>query len=158
MTKKKIFTLFSILVILDAITKYVVVSRLTQFDTIVVIPHFFNIVLVRNRGIAFGLFSGIGKFYKNIVLILIALFVVYFLFGFLRETGNKVLYFSVTMIIAGIVGNIIDRLINGSVIDFIDLYIKRFHWPSFNLADIYITVGIVIILIFLIRDWKSANA
>ncbi len=157
MKKKLFFASFSLLVFLDLITKYLVVSKLTQFDTIVIIPHFLNIVLVRNRGIAFGMFSSVNGLYKNIILFVIAVVVTYFLFDFFKNLESSFLCISVSMIVAGVVGNIIDRFINGSVIDFIDVYYKKFHWPSFNFADIYITVGIFLVVVILIKDWKKIN-
>ncbi len=158
MSKKLFFTSFSLLVFIDLITKYFVVSKLTQFDTIVIIPHFFNIVLVRNKGIAFGLFSEVNGIFKDVILFLIAILVMYFLIDFLKNVKSKALCVSIAMIVAGVVGNILDRLINGSVIDFIDLYFKKFHWPSFNFADIYITLGIFSVMVILIKDWKKLNA
>jgi len=110
------------------------------------INSFLNFSLVLNNGIAFGLFSLEKNFYYNIltsIIILIAIFIIFL--GY--RAPNLIEKLSYLMIAGGASGNIFDRLYYSSVVDFIDITINNFHWFIFNVADIFITLGIVILLI-----------
>jgi len=110
------------------------------------INSFLNFSLVLNDGIAFGLFSLEKNFYYNIltsIIILIAIFIIFL--GY--RAPNLIEKLSYLMIAGGASGNIFDRLYYSSVVDFIDITINNFHWFIFNVADIFITLGIVILLI-----------
>jgi len=110
------------------------------------INSFLNFSLVLNNGIAFGLFSLEKNFYYNIltsIIILIAIFITFL--GY--RAPNLIEKLSYLMIAGGASGNIFDRLYYSSVVDFIDITINNFHWFIFNVADIFITLGIVILLI-----------
>lgn len=105
---------------------------------------FFNIVYVWNKGVSFGFLS--GWIHSNILFIAISTLITwYFLKLFLRETNFK-LKLSYGLIIGGAVGNIIDRIRYGAVFDFIDVHVKNLHWPAFNLADSFITVGAILLI------------
>ena len=109
------------------------------------INSFLNFSLVLNNGIAFGLFSLEKNFYYNIltsIIILIAIFIIFL--GY--RAPNLIEKLSYLMIAGGASGNIFDRLYYSSVVDFIDITINNFHWFIFNVADIFITLGIVILL------------
>lgn len=106
---------------------------------------FFNIVLVYNNGISFGIFSNL-LFMKNVLFIIISsitAFLIYLLF----KTKNNINLIAFAFIIGGAIGNLIDRAIYGAVIDFLDFYIKTLHWPAFNIADGAVCIGVVIYLI-----------
>jgi len=110
------------------------------------INSFLNFSLVLNNGIAFGLFSLEKNFYYNIltsIIILIAIFIIFL--GY--RAPNLIKKLSYLMIAGGASGNIFDRIYYSSVVDFIDITINNFHWFIFNVADIFITLGIVILLI-----------
>ena len=110
------------------------------------INSFLNFSLVLNNGIAFGLFSLEKNFYYNIltsIIILIAIFIIFLAY----RASNLLEKLSYLMIAGGASGNIFDRLIYSSVVDFIDITINNFHWFIFNVADIFITLGIVILLL-----------
>ena len=138
----KIF-LFIICVLFDLFTKFLIQNYLFLNQSIK-INQFFDIVYVQNYGVSFGLFS---REIPHWVLVLIALLVV-ILILFLMIISNKNLeknaYF---LIIAGAIGNIIDRISNSYVVDFISLHYEMFYWPAFNFADIYITIGIIMLLV-----------
>ena len=144
----KIFVLI-ICVLFDLFTKFLIQNYLFLNQSIK-INQFFDIVYVQNYGVSFGLFS---REIPHWVLVLIALLVV-ILILFLMIISNKNLeknaYF---LIIAGAIGNIIDRILNSYVVDFISLHYEMFYWPAFNFADIYITIGIIMLLVsFFIRS------
>ena len=101
---------------------------------------FLNFVFVTNTGVSFGLLSGLDiTLYLGIISIIISIL----LFKWLINSKDLVEAFGISLIIAGAIGNGIDRIIDGYVIDFIDIYYKSFHWPSFNIADSSITLGVV---------------
>ena len=138
----KIFV-FIICVLFDLFTKFLIQNYLFLNQSIK-INQFFDIVYVQNYGVSFGLFS---RAIPHWVLVLIALLVV-ILILYLMIISNKNLeknaYF---LIIAGAIGNIIDRILNSYVVDFISLHYEMFYWPAFNFADIYITIGIIMLLV-----------
>ena len=134
--------LFILLVSLDLGLKYIVQNNLL-INSSINLNAFLDIVYVKNYGVSFGLFSGDIYYW---VLVIVGLIIVLFIF-FLMMISNKNLekraYF---LIIAGAIGNILDRAINSYVVDFISVHYKTFYWPAFNLADIYITIGIIMLL------------
>mgnify|MGYP001181639195 FL=1 len=134
------------LVLIDQCMK-IFISKImlnNRFEDMQLLP-FFNIVFVRNTGVSFGMFSEwgiIGRYFFSIfsivigsILILLAIF-----------SDTKVFRISLGLISAGALGNAIDRVYFGGVIDFIDFFIYNFHWPAFNFADIFITVGVILLL------------
>lgn len=107
---------------------------------------FFNIILVWNNGVSFSMFSNntlIGRF----LLITLSVAITTYVALYLKKEKNKLNRFALILIIAGAIGNIFDRLRYGAVIDFLDFYIGKYHWPAFNLADIYICVGVGLIIL-----------
>jgi len=141
---------------LDQLTKYLVASSLSLYQVVSVIPGFFNLTRVHNRGAIFGFLSNSQNSMARIVLNLGAILalgvVVYYFFKTPREMILPRL--SLSLIIGGAIGNIVDRLFRGYVIDFLDFYAGRFHWPFFNLADSCITVGVILLLFDLLRSKK----
>lgn len=146
MQKYKILILISlIVVILDQLTKAVITNYFALHQSTGVISGFFNITHVRNPGAAFSLFHDSNKFFRTLFLIgisMVALIVVFFVY---RKTENNLLYrIALSLIAGGAVGNLIDRIRFGEVIDFLDFYIGRYHWPAFNVADSAITIGVLL--------------
>ena len=136
--------LFLFLVILDQITKALVIFFFELYESIVILP-FFNLTFVVNYGFAFGLFNN-PSLNQILVSIVILIIILYFLY-MLMKTQDKIFQLTLIIILAGAIGNFIDRVYRGFVVDFIDIYIGKFHWPAFNIADSCITVGFVIMMI-----------
>ena len=150
--KKKYLALFfvSFLIVgLDQISKYFVCKLIPLYSKIEVIAGFFNIIHIRNSGVAFGLFKRFGSEYRLASMLLvsaIAVFLIFFLVSQLKR-GCELQAFSLSLILGGAIGNLIDRLSIGEVVDFMDLHWGSvYHWPAFNLADAAITVGIACII------------
>ena len=128
----------------DQWTKHAVQQRLVLYQKVEVIHGFFNLVHVRNTGGAFGIFGGekggLGSL-LFVVVSLVAIGSILFLFIRLKE-DEKTLSLSLSLVLSGAIGNLIDRLRFGEVVDFLDFYLFSFHWPAFNIADSAICFGI----------------
>ena len=115
-----------------------------RFENIEIFP-FLNITFVRNTGISFGLFSNGGllnRYFFTILALIVGLTLL--IIAFLNI--DRIARFSLLFISAGAIGNAIDRIYFGGVIDFIDFFLYNLHWPAFNLADIFITFGVILLL------------
>tara|TARA_B100001093_G_scaffold283377_1_gene270725 strand:- start:6570 stop:7067 length:498 start_codon:yes stop_codon:yes gene_type:complete len=128
----------------DRITKNLIINNQEFLSRSVYINDFLNFELVWNTGIGFGLFSlEANLLYHFITLLIFTIIMILIYLIYLNRINNK---FFFSMIIGGGLGNIYDRLIYHAVPDFIDLHFNQYHWFTFNLADIFITVGIIVIL------------
>ena len=135
--------LISIIFFLDRISKFQIINNLN--DSTYYINNYINLDLIWNTGIGFGFLSFTSNFIYNTVTAIIALIIV-FLFGYsLKSNKSEKLFLSI--IIGGALGNIYDRIIFKAVPDFIDLHYNSFHWFTFNIADIFITIGLVLMLL-----------
>ena len=147
--KKTFFSNISIIIIifcLDRISKlYVIFLTEKNLSTNVFTSKFLNINLIWNEGIAFGLLSFDQNFYYNILTILIL--IITFIIIFLMFRSNGIEKFSYSMIIGGSFGNVTDRLYYSAVPDFIDISINNFHWFIFNVADIFISIGVILLIV-----------
>jgi signal peptidase II len=139
-----LFFLFLTLVILDQVTKALVINFFNLYDSVVLLP-FINLTFVVNYGFAFGLLNNPSLNQILVSLVILAI-IIYFLY-LLIKTQDKIFQLTLTLILAGALGNFIDRIFRGFVIDFIDIYIGKYHWPAFNIADSCITVGFVVLMI-----------
>ena len=135
----------AVLVLADQISKTIVVRTMSLYETVPVIQNFFHFTYITNDGMAFGIDFPFGYYIFSGVSILLTLF----LFWYLWSVRNDfiMIRLGLAMIIAGAIGNLIDRLQLGEVIDFLDFMIGDFHWYIFNLADSYVTIGMILILI-----------
>src|SRR5947208_4839290 len=137
-------------IVLDQWTKWLVEAHLPHHTTRPVIPGLFNLTHVRNTGVAFGLFasdgSGGGGGWLLTLLGLGALIAVGLYFWY-TPSRDRVLLVALALVVGGAVGNLIDRVSSGAVTDFLDVYLGIHHWPSFNVADSAISVGIVLMAI-----------
>ena len=132
-----------LIVIIDRITKLLLINK-----EITIIPNFLNFTYTENNGVAFGIASN-----NTILIVLMNVIILAIIIKFLKEKFSKTNYIiilSLIMILAGGIGNLIDRIAMGYVIDFIDVNILDF--PAFNVADISITVGVIMIMIILIKS------
>jgi signal peptidase II len=118
---------------------------LLKQPVIEVIPGFFNLVMVWNRGISFGMLGGAGAL-PPWVLSAVAVAICIGLFFWLRAARGRWTAWAVGLVIGGAIGNVIDRARWGAVFDFADFYIGRWHWPAFNVADAAIVVGVLALL------------
>lgn len=147
------------LYIADQLTKWLVVKKIMIGTGFNVIPGFFDIIHVRNTGAAFGMLQGIPEpirttFFLGITVIaFIAMFMVFIKI----KERSWLLKMVFSLVIAGALGNLTDRFIFGEVVDFLSLYVKDFRWPTFNLADTYISIGMLGLLlhIFLMPKEKE---
>jgi len=154
--KRKFFFIWPavVVVFLDQLSKLVILATFKLHESIPVVRGFFNLVLVRNRGMAFGIMNrhqGRFVFYFLILLTIAAIAILIYWAGRQAKEATRVL-FGLGLILGGAVGNLIDRVRLGSVIDFLDFFVGRYHWPAFNLADSAITAGTIWVAIHLIRQ------
>ena len=147
--KKNIYSLSLIffLFLADRISKYLVLNLFkTSDEPNIVITSFLKFELIWNNGIAFSLLSFEENFYYNVLTAIIVLITIFLIFLMIKAVNVE--KFGFCLIIGGSFGNIFDRLIYSSVIDFIDFNIGNFHWFIFNVADIFITAGVLILIMF----------
>jgi signal peptidase II len=142
-----------IVFILDQLSKLIILGLVRPHDTLAVVPGFFNIVLARNRGMAFGIMNRSQGHFTSYFLVLATIVAIAILIYWARRQGEERtgVLFGLGLILGGAVGNLIDRVRLGSVIDFLDFYLGRYHWPAFNLADSAITIGTILVAIHMIR-------
>jgi len=139
-----LFFLFLFLVILDQITKALVINFFDLYESVPLFP-IVNLTFVVNYGFAFGLLNdpSLNQILVSVVILLIILYFLYLLI----KTQDNIFRFTLILILSGALGNFIDRIFRGFVIDFIDIYISKYHWPAFNIADGCITVGFMILMV-----------
>jgi len=142
------------IVAVDQVTKLWVTGRMDLFESLAVLPGFFSITYVRNPGAAFGLFADMGDLVRMAILVGVSLLAVGLLTAFFLRSphADRMSRVAAVLVMGGAVGNLIDRLRFGEVIDFLDLYVGRYHWPAFNVADSCITIGIGL---FVLGAWRE---
>ncbi len=137
---------------IDQLTKALVARSILFQSSKSIIPGFFNLTHIRNRGAIFGFFSHSESRILFIFLTLVSLvalgLVIYYFFK--TPSTQRFMKISLSVILAGALGNLIDRIFRGYVIDFLDFYVKDWHWPSFNVADACITTGALILIFILV--------
>lgn len=140
------------LIALDQIAKWIALTELKPIETITVIQNFLDFTFVENRGAAFGILSGQRSFFI-ILTIIVSFVIVYMFYKAPKNKDYNKMRISLILIFAGAIGNLIDRIIRGYVIDFFEF--KFISWPVFNIADIYVVIGTVYLiwlLIFVIKE------
>lgn len=140
----KILFASAIMVLADQISKTVIRSTMTLYESITVIPGFFHLTYITNDGMAFGINFPFGIYIFSAISIILTIILFYYLWTIRYE--SIVIRSGVAMILAGAIGNLIDRLFLGEVVDFLDFMIGDLHWYVFNFADSYVTIGMGIIL------------
>jgi signal peptidase II len=138
-----IITYFFLIIFFDQLTKILVIKNFQLYESLSVLP-FFNLTFVVNYGFAFGFLNN-PSLNQMIVILVIFSIITYFLY-LLIKTQDNFFRFSLILVLSGAVGNFIDRILYGFVIDFIDIYLGSYHWPAFNLADSSITLGFILIM------------
>lgn len=158
--KKKrvvLITTVGLMVILDAVTKACVASTMLLHESFAVIEGFFNITYVRNPGAAFGLLATASPGFRAFFFLSVtAVAIILILYYIKKSRADEMLEtFSLSLILSGALGNMIDRVRFGEVIDFIDIYIGSHHWPAFNVADSAISVGAALLILSLLGHKKK---
>jgi signal peptidase II len=160
--KNIIIFVFGVIVVvaLDQITKAAIVAKLFIHESYPIIDGFFNLVYVMNPGAAFGFLANTSEIFRYIFFIgITALVIVLIIYYILKsKSQNMFTVISLTLIFGGAVGNLIDRVRFGAVVDFLDFYIRSWHWPAFNVADSAISLGAVLMIWGMITQRKEETA
>ncbi len=135
-----------LVVVLDQVSKQLIESSLMVYETIPVLP-FFNLTLAYNEGAAFSFLSDQGGWQRWFFTLVAALVVLILGVWLTRLRGERLLAISLSLVIGGALGNLLDRLLFGYVIDFLDFFYATHHWPAFNVADIAISLGVVLMFV-----------
>ncbi|MBL7178734.1 MAG: signal peptidase II [Pseudomonadota bacterium] len=149
---QKLAVVAGAVIVFDQITKAVILNNLPLYNSVAVIPGLFSLTHIHNPGGAFGFLASQSSNVRNTIFILIATLAVGLIFYFYRQTPktHPLLASGFALIFGGALGNLIDRLRFGKVVDFLDFYIGNYHWPAFNVADSAISVGVTIFLFHII--------
>lgn len=145
-------------VLLDQLTKYLVVKKFYLHESVKVIPGFFSLTYVRNPGAAFGILAGASGSWRTIFFATVSLAALAVIATLVRKTSDRLPIIAFSLIGGGAVGNLIDRVRFGEVVDFIEWYYGSFHWPTFNIADSAITAGVTLLAIDMLFPGKQRTA
>ena len=147
------FVLVLLVLFLDRWTKWLIVSRMLLNQTILVIDGFFSITYVKNTGVAFGILDAVQSSFKSSILavLTVAAIIAVLVYSWRTPASNKLLQMGLSLILAGALGNLYDRVNYGYVVDFIEVYFRSYRWPSFNIADSAITAGVALLALELFR-------
>ena len=142
------FILVVIFFLIDLISKVIVSNVIEVNEVIVVIKNFFSITYVRNTGAAWSIFSDF-----TLGLVIISLIIIFLIVYYISKNKpkNKLEFFGYSLILGGALGNLFDRIVYGYVIDFLDFYIFGYDYPIFNVADSFIFVGVILVII---HTWR----
>jgi signal peptidase II len=145
------------IIILDQITKYYIQEALRLHESVVVVEGFFSLTYIRNPGAAFGFFATQTPAFRSVFFLTVsAVALTLLIFFFLQAPKDDTCaLIAISLLFGGAIGNLLDRLRLGEVVDFLDFYIDRFHWPAFNVADSAITVGISLLMFSLFWQKKE---
>ena len=136
----------ALIITADQISKLLIKSTMTLYDVIPVIPGFFQLNYITNKGMAFGINLPVGISFFSGISLIITCFLVWILWC--ERKNNLLMRISLALILGGAIGNLIDRILFGEVVDFFDFMIGDFHWYIFNIADSAVTVGIISMLFY----------
>jgi signal peptidase II len=144
-------------VILDQLTKYLVIKHFYIHESVKIIPGFFSLTYVRNPGAAFGILAGASGSWRTIFFTTVSLAALAVIATLVRKTSDRLPLIAFSLIGGGAVGNLIDRVRFGEVVDFIEWYYRSFHWPTFNIADSAITGGVIVLAIDMLFERRSPS-
>lgn len=150
-------SLASVVLVLDQLTKLWVQAHIPLWSGYPVIPDFFNMVHVLNKGAAFGFLASDSIAWQTTFFIITALVAVGVILYLLRTThaADKLSVCGLGLVLGGALGNLIDRVRLGVVVDFLDFYVNDWHWPAFNVADIAICVGVGALMLTILKTGKD---
>ncbi|MHB8422921.1 MAG: signal peptidase II [Leptospirales bacterium] len=145
--------------IIDQVTKFLVMSRVPVGSWVDVIPHFFRVISIRNTGIVFGLFSqGPARTTQTVFIVFtIAAMVIILLYSHRKRSVRTPEFYVLALILGGALGNLLDRILHGRVVDFLDFYVRGYHWYTFNIADTGIVTGVFLLLIIQWIEGRKQN-
>ena len=158
-----LFFVSGVLIVMDQYTKLMVSLHIPLNYSVKVVEDFFSLTHIRNSGVAFGLFASQQSEYKALMFIAISTIAIMAILVIFHQTPKekKMVQNGLILIFSGAIGNLIDRILHGEVIDFVDFFINRHHFPAFNIADSCITIGVTLMVIDLFcgeaRPDSSAN-
>ncbi len=143
--------------VVDQVSKEWITSRMTLYSSDPIIPGLVHLTLVTNRGALFGLFRSIDDPYRSIMFLVVPLIAIVLIlfFQYRTSTVDAMSQSGLALILGGAVGNLVDRLRFGHVVDFVDVFVGDHHWPAFNVADSAICVGVTLLFIDLLRQSRS---
>lgn len=146
--RKLYFAIAFGVLVLDRLTKWLVQERIPLHDTITIIPNFFRLTHVQNRGAAFGLFAESPSEWRVLLLVLFSLVALSVVSAMLWKNSHAmtVTGWALALILGGALGNLWDRVVDGHVVDFLDFYVGSYHWPAFNVADSAIVAGALLLV------------
>ena len=140
-------TLIALLTILfDQLSKWWILNVTMVPPRIIPVTSFFDLVLVHNRGASFGIFSD-APGWASVALIVFAILISIALAIWMWRVNETLLAVALALVIGGAVGNVIDRIRFGAVVDFLDFHVAGWHWPAFNIADSAITIGVILLIL-----------
>ena len=152
--KRNIYLFSIIFLVIDQIIKFFVSSKMILNESIILINNFLNLTYVQNKGAAFSLFSG-----NRIFLIMVGVFALIIFIYYISKLDKikEIDVFTYSLFLGGLLGNLLDRIIYGYVIDYIGVNISQYRFPIFNFADICIVVSIILIIIDMIKEYYGTN-
>jgi signal peptidase II len=147
------------IVLLDQLTKYLVVRRVDLHESVAIIPGFLDFTHVRNTGAAFGLLNAVDFPGKAIVIALVALVALLVMATYAAQlpAAHRLARIGLAFVLGGAAGNLIDRIRQGYVVDYVDAYWRGWHFWAFNVADASITIGVILIVLDLLRPPRAAS-
>jgi signal peptidase II len=160
MKRAHYLTISALVVLFDAVTKWIVATRVELHDSVTVIPSLFQIVHVRNSGAAFGIGANADSQLVPVVLNIgaIAVFCIVVVYALRTSLNDRLLQVGLHLILGGAIGNLVDRFRFGYVVDFLDFYVREHHWPAFNVADSAICIGIGLLFFDMRKKPEPATA
>lgn len=145
-TLKRGLLIALVVMVLDQASKWWILLDVMNPPQLIPILPSFNLVLTWNRGVSFGMFA-MGTDMGPWILSILAVVIVAVLLAWLRKSEGKLVPAAIGLIVGGAIGNVVDRMVHGAVVDFLDLYWGSYHWPAFNVADSAITVGAILLVV-----------
>ncbi|HOL70158.1 MAG TPA: signal peptidase II [Bryobacteraceae bacterium] len=151
------YGLAALVFLIDRITKMIVQRTMSVWDSFTVIPGFFDIIHTENPGAAFSMFASAQPEVRTFVLVGLSAAAVVLIGVLLWQAGgrmeeSRIFRWGLALIMGGALGNLYDRVLNGKVTDFLDLYVNGYHWPAFNVADSAITIGAALVLLDMLQS------
>ena len=142
-------------ILLDRLTKLLIIQNLRVGQGMPVVPGFFDIVFVLNPGAAFGFLATLSDEVRNPLFILISILAVILILFYHNRylRSQRLVSVALGLVLGGALGNLIDRVHYGMVVDFLDVHVGVYHWPAFNVADSAISIGVSLMILDMLLEW-----